>query len=95
MLQEVPVVCPRCERKRVERVVPGVCEIRHSGHYELMCKDCVTIVIGEHVLAHGPQRAVTIKPEMTDEVPLFNIIGAMTRRTKVGFENLKLMNEQQ
>lgn len=49
MLQEVPVVCPRCESKRVESVVPGTCEIRHDGHYELMCKGCVSLVVDQMV----------------------------------------------
>lgn len=83
MLQEVPVVCPRCEMRRVERVVPNVCEIRHSGHYELMCKTCVSIVIEQH------------KPPKDDVPDLFSIIGAMTSRKQVCFRNLKLINEGQ
>ena len=76
MLQEVPIVCPKCETKSVGQVKFGRHKIRHDGHYERDCPLCIMNVIGkigETVLCHG---ATTVKPEPSDEVPnLFKLIG--------------------
>ena len=79
MLQEVPIVCPKCETKSVGQVKFGRHKIRHDGHYERDCPLCIMNVIGkigETVLAHGPVRATTTKPKPSDEVPnLFELVG--------------------
>jgi hypothetical protein len=40
-MMEVPLVCPRCERRSVGHVArESRLRIRHSGHYELTCREC-------------------------------------------------------
>lgn len=41
-MMEVPIVCPKCERRTVGYIAQGCkLKIRHSGLYELTCNGCV------------------------------------------------------
>lgn len=67
--------------------MPNVCEIRHSGHYELMCKDCASQAIRDFV----PDVNIPL-----DQVPdLFNIQGTLTKRQQACYPNLTRINETQ